>query len=227
MKIAALVRTSLVDYPGLIAAVIFTQGCNLRCGYCHNPSLLQMDGPSRFIAETEVVGYLKRRGDVLDGLVVTGGEPTLQAGLEAFLGKVKEMGFQVKLDTNGTAPLVLEQLIAGKLLDYVAMDIKAPPERYPEICGKPIDLSSIRESIRLLRHSAIQYEFRTTLAPGLGIEDLRKIIKWIGEASRFVLQRYRAPADRSGAPTAEKPADRKIAAEFQTQFGLCKLRGFS
>jgi pyruvate formate lyase activating enzyme len=226
MKIAALVRAALVDYPGFIAAVIFTQGCNLRCGYCHNPALLSSDGPL-FVAETDVLDHLNRRKGILDGLVVTGGEPTLQLGLETFLHQVKEMGFRVKLDTNGTAPPVLERLIAGKLLDYVAMDIKAPPERYPEICGQPVDLAAIRESIQLLRRSTIPYEFRTTLAPGLGMEGLRKIMNWIDESPHFVLQRYRAVTRQPDIATAKNTDDREIAAEFQNRFGLCQLRGFS
>jgi pyruvate formate lyase activating enzyme len=225
MKIAALVKTSLVDYPGFIASVVFTQGCNLRCGYCHNPNLLSADGPLP-VPETAVLDHLNRRKGILDGLVVSGGEPTLQLGLEAFLHRIKEMGFRIKLDTNGTAPHVLEQLTAGKLLDYVAMDVKAPPERYPEICGHPVDLAAIRESIRLLQYGAIPYEFRTTLAPGLEMADLRKIRDWIGGKSHFVLQKYRAVNHKTNI-TTQKTDAQKIAAEFQNQFSGCQLRGFS
>jgi pyruvate formate lyase activating enzyme len=226
MKIAALGSVSLVDYPGFIAAVIFTQGCNFRCGYCHNPTLLNSDGPPQFIAETDVLEHLNRRQCILDGLVVTGGEPTLQPGLETFIQQVKEMGFRVKLDTNGTSPPVLERLITGKLLDYVAMDIKAPPERYPEICGQSVDLAAVRESIQLLRQATIPYEFRTTLAPGLGMEDLRQIIAWIGERSNFVLQRCRAVKNQHQISIKKNTGDLKIASEFRKQFSLFQLRGF-
>lgn len=226
MRIAALVPTSLVDYPGFIAAVLFTQGCNLRCGYCHNPALLDGERPGS-VSAADVLSHLRRRKGVLDGLVMSGGEPTLQFGLTEFLGKVKENGFLVKLDTNGTVPLVLEQLIRGKLLDFVAMDIKAPPERYREICGPAADLAAVRESVRLLRRAGIQTEFRTTLAPGLGMDDLREIMAWIGPSPRFVLQRYRAATDRQNGASCENGNRREIAMAFQKRFSICQLRGFS
>jgi pyruvate formate lyase activating enzyme len=225
MQIAALVKTSLIDYPGLVAAVVFTQGCNLRCNYCHNPALLNPGNQRGLIPETEVLGHLERRKGVLDGLTLTGGEPTLQAGLEEFLGQVKKRGFRVKLDTNGTSPWVLERLIRGKLLDYVAMDLKAPREKYPEICGKPLDMAAIGASIDLLRDAGVPHEFRTTLAPGLEAEDLQDIKDWIGGASNWVLQRYRA-ADRTGVSILGPSSIRESPSEFQARFGPCRLRGF-
>ncbi len=225
MRIAALVGTSLVNYPGMVAAAVFTQGCNLRCNYCHNPSLLNPGNQWGFIPETEVLRHLERRKAVLDGLALTGGEPTIQPGLEEFLGQVKILGFRVKLDTNGTSPGVLERLIRGKLLDYVAMDVKAPREKYPEICGKPLDMAAIQASIDLLRGAGVPYEFRTTVAPGLEAEDLQKIKDWIGGASDWVLQRYRA-ADQTGASILSLCSVRESAMNLQTRFSPCRLRGF-
>jgi pyruvate formate lyase activating enzyme len=227
MKIAALVKTSLVDYPGLIAAVIFTQGCNFRCVYCHNYDLLAVEKKGEYLSETAVLKFLKGRQNFLDGLVITGGEPTLQAGLIPFITQVKQLGYQVKLDTNGTAPLILRELLAAKLLDFVAMDVKASPERYAKICGGPVKLTALRDSIRLLQQAAVPSEFRTTLAPGLQIEDLRQMMAWIGGQPRLVLQRYRKTPGPSGVPLDPDPCDREIAAQFQSEFKFCQLRGFS
>jgi pyruvate formate lyase activating enzyme len=227
MKIAALVKTSLVDYPGLIAATVFTQGCNFRCGYCHNYDLLPLEKKDAYLCETAVLNLLKKRRNFLDGLVISGGEPTLQSGLLPFIAQVKKLGYQIKLDTNGTAPWVLRELLAQKLLDFVAMDVKAPPERYAEICGSPVNLAALRESIRLLQEAPVQYELRTTLAPGLKIEDLRQMMVWIGGKPRLTLQRYRKTPGPSGVPPTPDPLDREIAAQFKTEFEFCQLRGFS
>jgi pyruvate formate lyase activating enzyme len=227
MKIAALVKTSLVDYPGLIAAVVFTQGCNFRCGYCHNHDLLPWEKADGYHSESEVLEVLKGRKNFLDGLVITGGEPTVQMGLSSFITRVKKLGYQVKLDTNGTAPQVLKDLLDQKLLDYVAMDVKASPDRYAEICGSPVNLTALHESIRLLQQVPVPYEFRTTLAPGLKLDDLRQMMAWIGGKPRLFLQRYRETVGPSGIALPPNPRDREIAAEFQSEFAFCQLRGFT
>ncbi|MGD8399974.1 MAG: anaerobic ribonucleoside-triphosphate reductase activating protein [Bacillota bacterium] len=228
MQIADLVKASLVDYPGLIAAVVFTQGCNLRCGYCHNYNLLPLKKKGACLPVAGVLDlFLKKRRNLLDGVVISGGEPTIQDGLIPFIEQVKNLGYQVKLDTNGTAPGVLRELLAQNLLDYVAMDVKAPPERYAEICGSPVNLKALEESIRLLQEAPVQYELRTTLAPGLKLEDLRHMMAWIGGQPPLTLQRYRETPGPSGVPLTPDPSDHEIAAQFKAEFEFCQLRGFS
>jgi pyruvate formate lyase activating enzyme len=227
MKIAALVKTSLVDYPGRLAAVLFTQGCNFRCGYCHNQELLDSKAQRSLIRPADVFSYLEKRKGLLEGVVITGGEPTLQVDLMKLLQPIKSMGYLIKLDSNGTAPGVIKTLIDSRLIDYVAMDVKAPPERYQVICGRPVDLAAISQSIALLRSAAVAYEFRTTFAPGLDFEGLAKIRDWVGGTDHWVIQRYRAPVVTTGqAPDFcfGKEAD---LYKLQTMFKGCKLRGFN
>jgi pyruvate formate lyase activating enzyme len=184
------VKTSLVDYPGLISSVIFTQGCNMNCFYCHNKELIPLEKDSKF-DEAEILQWLEKRSSMLEGVVVTGGEPTLQRDLADFLKSVKKLGLKTKLDTNGTQPVVLEKLLKEELLDFIAMDIKAPLEKYSQICGKSFDKSSIEESLTLIRNAKIDHEFRTTLAPGLNPEDIRKILTTIKEDKKYILQKCR------------------------------------
>ena len=142
MDIAGLVKCSTVDYPGMLSCAVFVQGCNFNCFFCHNRGLIE--GQVQLIPEREIFSFLKSRQGLLDGVVISGGEPTLQAGLEAFISKVKAFGFKVKLDTNGSNPSVLKELIEKNLLDYVALDYKAPFNRYKEICGMDADI--VRQS---------------------------------------------------------------------------------
>lgn len=191
MRIGALQKTSLIDYPGLISAIIFTQGCNFRCGYCHNPELLDPSNWDEPIPQNDILDFLKKRQGKLDALVITGGEPTLHLGLPGFISKVKELGFKVKLDSNGTNPKMLEQLLAENLVDYIAMDVKAPLRRYSDIanCEVPTDL--IFESINLIMSNAPDYEFRTTLVEGqLSYEEVLDIGKLIKGAKKYFLQRF-------------------------------------
>jgi len=194
MRIAGLQWTSCLDFPGQLAAVVFTPGCNLDCYYCHNPALLAArPGDGGYAAEA-VLRQLSVRVSFLDGVVISGGEPTLQRGLAAFLRRVRKMGYAVKLDTNGTRPDVLRRLLAEGLLDYVAMDVKAPPEKYAEICGGAADVNAIAVSIALLAGSGVDYEFRTTFAPALTGADIAAIARWVRGAKRYVIQQYRCPA---------------------------------
>jgi pyruvate formate lyase activating enzyme len=226
MKIAALVKTSLVDYPGRIAAVVFTQGCNLRCGYCHNQELLDIKAQRPLLNPADVFSFLERRKGLLEGVVITGGEPTLQTELQELLRPIKAMGYLIKLDSNGTAPAFIKTLIDSRLIDYVAMDVKAPPEQYGSICGRPVDVTVIAQSITLLRASKIAYEFRTTMAPGLDMDGLAKIRDWIGGTEHWFIQRYRAPV-RSIGQTSVCHAGAAVDLErLQTMFPGCKLRGF-
>ncbi len=183
-------KSSLLDFPSKIAAIVFTQGCNFRCGYCHNAELLDFLAETKF-KESEFFEFLGRRKGKLDGVVITGGEPTLQKGLKGFILKVNEMGFEVKLDTNGTNPKVLKELIDGKLLDYVAMDIKAPLSKYERITGVRVNPENIKESINLIMTSGIDYEFRTTVVKSqLSFDDFDEIGNLIKGAKKYYLQKF-------------------------------------
>lgn len=162
MKIGGLLKFTLIDFPGRPAAVVFTQGCNFRCRYCHNPELVYPHMFTEPVAEEEIDAFLKRRQGTLEGIVVSGGEPTLHEDLPQFLAKLKGMGYATKLDTNGTRPEVLKQLIQGKLLDFIAMDLKAPLEKYSLITGVDFNPAVLRESMKLIVESGLGYEFRTT-----------------------------------------------------------------
>jgi pyruvate formate lyase activating enzyme len=191
MKIAHLQKTSFIEYPGKISAVIFTQGCNLRCPYCHNPELVE---PALFTAplsQNGILSFMKKRKGRLDGLVITGGEPALQKGLTEFMHEIRDLGFLIKFDTNGTFPDVLETVIKQKLADYIAMDIKGPAHKYPDIAGTQVDMDCILTSIRLIMDSGLDYEFRTTWAiEQLTLPDIEEIAIMIRDAKRFALQRF-------------------------------------
>jgi len=153
---------TLSDFPGHVAAIVFTQGCNWRCPYCHNRSLLKTRRPEQeLIPETHVFDILHRRRNELDGLVITGGEPTIQEDLPRFIHKVHRMGLAIKLDSNGSRPGVIGRLLEEGLLDYIAMDIKAPLDRYESVVGHPVDIGSIQTSIELVKNSGVPHEFRT------------------------------------------------------------------
>ncbi|MDR0291796.1 MAG: anaerobic ribonucleoside-triphosphate reductase activating protein [Elusimicrobium sp.] len=189
MKIGGLIKTSLVDYPGCVSAVIFTQGCNMRCAYCHNPELVYPDMLLDPYDEGAVLDFLAKRKSALDGVVITGGEPTVQPDLVGFMAKVKSMGYKIKLDTNGSMPDALEKIFELKLADCVAMDIKAPFGKYEETAGVKVDLNNISKSMALIVASGIEYEFRTTFDKSiLNKEDIDVISATLPEKTRFVLQ---------------------------------------
>ena len=193
MKISGLQKLTLLDYPGKTAALIFTPGCNFRCPFCHN-AVLVLDAESvESISEGEVLSYLKKRKGILEGLSVTGGEPLMQKGIKEFLLQVKETGYSVKLDTNGTYPDKLEELIACGAVDYVAMDIKNRPEKYAETAGvELLDLSRISRSKELLLSGSVDYEFRTTVVRELMTpDDVEAAAKWITGAKRYCLQKFK------------------------------------
>ncbi|MDP7078453.1 MAG: anaerobic ribonucleoside-triphosphate reductase activating protein [Candidatus Undinarchaeales archaeon] len=192
MKIAGLQRFSLIEYPGKLSAVVFTQGCNLRCGYCHNPELVD---PERFhapIPEAEVLSFLGERRGKLDAVTVTGGEPLLHRDLDDFLDKVKRLGYLVKLDTNGSFPDRLARVISSGLVDYVAMDVKGPLDRYGSIVRKRIDKDRVLRSIATIIDSGIDHEFRTTVVGSqLKEGDLMEVGAMVRGARRFFLQGFR------------------------------------
>jgi len=170
--------------------MVFTIGCNFRCPYCHNPELVDETVTETYSAE-EILAFLKKRVGMLDGIVITGGEPTMHEELLSFLEKVKRLDFKVKLDTNGTNPDFLERAYDRKLLDYVAMDVKAPRSRYHEIVGRPVDTEAIQRSMQLLRESTVPYEFRTTLIKALlSPEDVQSIAQELDETDTYYLQKF-------------------------------------
>jgi pyruvate formate lyase activating enzyme len=191
------VRTSLIDYPDHIATVLFVGGCNFRCPPCQNADLVLRPDEIPDISTDEVWDFLSRRAGLIDGVVITGGEPTLQSGLAPFLRQVRERGagvrLDVKLDTNGSRPDVLATLLDEGLVDYVAMDVKASPSKYPLLAGRDdLDLTCLERSLSLLRDGDIPYEFRTTVVPGwLEERDVEEIARWIAGAERYVLQQFR------------------------------------
>jgi pyruvate formate lyase activating enzyme len=187
------VRTSLIDYPEHIATVLFTGGCNFRCPSCHNADLVLRPGELPNLPQEEVTTFLSRRVGLVDGVVITGGEPTLQNDLSPFLRQVRKRGLDVKLDTNGYRPDVLAALLSEGLVDYVAMDVKAPPGKYPLLAGRDdVDTSRLERSIALLREGNLCYELRTTVVPGLlNEDDIEEIAHWIAGAERYVLQQFR------------------------------------
>jgi pyruvate formate lyase activating enzyme len=194
MKFGGWHQCSLIDFPGKICAVLFTEGCSFRCPFCHNPGLVL---PDRFIknpiSENEIFSFLEKRKGKLDGVTITGGEPTIQTDLKDFIKKVKFLGFAVKLDTNGSCPNVVESLLREGLLDYIAMDIKASLPRYHELCGVTVDTSLIEKTIHLIINSAKDYEFRTTLIKELHNEkEILAMAKSISGAKRYTLQKFRA-----------------------------------
>ncbi len=189
MRFGGLQRFTLIDYPGKIAATVFTVGCNFRCPYCHNPELVLPDKFSETIAEDEIISFLETRKGKIEGLAITGGEPTIFNELPAFIKKVKLLGFVVKLDTNGTNPKMLKELIDNRLIDFVAMDIKAQFSRYNELAGVKVDLAKIKESINLIKNSGLEHEFRTTVpSPILQREDIRVIIDELDDEKNYIVK---------------------------------------
>lgn len=207
MKIAGLVRSSLIDYPGKVSAVIFTQGCNFRCGFCHNPDLLstQYPVPSTQFDEREILDFLKTRVGKLDGVVITGGEPLVQLDIEDFIYKIRELGFAVKLDTNGSNPEKLRQLITKKLINYVAMDIKGSSAKYAQICAYP-NTKVIQQSVKTIMESGLDYEFRTTVLPKFHeLNDFEEIGELIKGARLYTIQGFRPQITLDPRLSNEKP----------------------
>lgn len=184
-------KLSLIDYPGKVASVVFTQGCNFRCPFCHNRELVI---PSDFrtpIPEEEVISFLFKRQEKIQGVVVTGGEPTIQPDLLPFLRKIKDLGYLVKLDTNASRPQVISQLLTENLVDFFAVDIKASQEHYPELAGVEVSIPDIRQSVDLILKSGVEHMFRTTVIKPLFFSgDLEEIAKMIASARRYTLQQF-------------------------------------
>lgn len=215
MKIGGLQKFSLLDYPGHLSAIVFTQGCNFRCQFCYNPMLVTPSGAqsralnspdslsggevkeaSQRISEDGLFDFLKERQRKLDAVVITGGEPTLHRDLPQFIRRIKEKGFKVKLDTNGTNPLMLGDIVSEKTVDYLAMDIKAAPLKYDLVAGVQPDLANIEKSVKIIKGSGLPYEFRTTIVPELiATEDIAAMGEMIKGAKKWYLQQFVSNTD--------------------------------
>jgi len=192
ISIAGLQKTTVIDYPGKVACTVFLPDCDFRCPFCHNPSLINDVKSLQLIPESEFFDFLDSRKGWLEGVCITGGEPLLSPGLLEFVRKIKSRGLLVKLDTNGSLPKLLKCLLDDKLLDYIAMDIKASPERYSAAAGVRVNMTDIQESINLIRSSGVAYEFRTTVIPRLhSRDDFIRIGEWLEGSELYVLQQFR------------------------------------
>ena len=230
MRICGLQKLAMVDFPGKIAATVFTGGCNLRCPFCHNALLVTKlaENPETH-TEEEVLSFLRSRKGLLDGVVLSGGEPLLQSGAADFLAAVKAMGYAVKLDTNGCYPSALSDILERGLADYVAMDIKNSREKYGVTVGLPaFDPSPIDESLRLLRESGVDYELRTTIVKEFHTaDDIRAIGEWCKGAPRYYLQRVVDSGNLVGTGcSGVEPLELQAFAEIaRPYFGLVETRG--
>lgn len=200
-KVAGLQKLTLLDFPGRVACTLFTEGCNFRCPFCHNASLVTHTQNNIEYSTEYLLDFLRSRQGMLDGVCISGGEPTLMPGLEDFVRAVKSLGFAVKLDTNGSRPQILKRLVSEGLIDYVAMDIKNSREKYPLTCGldDEYDLSAIEESVSFLMSGAVDFEFRTTLVDPLHDgDDIRLIGEWLCGEEKFFLQKFIDSGDLIG-----------------------------
>lgn len=218
MTIHGFQKMTLLDFPGRVACTIFTAGCNFRCPFCHNAGLVTHLDTAARVDEQEILSYLIKRKGILDGVCITGGEPTLQRDLPEFIRRVRELGYAVKLDTNGADPKTLGALLDEGLLDYVAMDVKNCPARYAETVGlTDFDLAPVRESVELLLHGGVDFEFRTTVADELHTpQDIGALAAWIAGAPRYFIQPFVDSGDLVGggmsAPSHQKLEEMLAAA---------------
>lgn len=228
MLIKGLQKLTLLDYPGKMACTVFTAGCNFRCPFCHNASLVTSIDDER-ISEEEFFSYLSKRQGILEGVCITGGEPTLQPDLKEFLGKIKELGYSVKLDTNGYRPDVLKDVVNSGFVDYVAMDIKNSREKYGITAGlNNFDISKIDESVDFLMNGIVDYEFRTTVVKELHNEkDIQDIVSWIKDAKKYFLQGFNDSGDLicSGYSGYDKNDLKKLLNIAKNDLFTTELRG--
>ena len=231
MDIYGLEKLSLVDYDGFVAATVFTGSCNFRCGFCHNSALVLDYNALPPIAESEILEYLNKRKGVLEGLCITGGEPTLNPDLPEFIKKVKDIGYSVKVDTNGTNPEMVKLLVKEGLADYFAIDIKNDRENYAEIIGfKTFDTKKIEKTVEFLLSGKVKYEFRTTLiAEYHKADNMRRIAEWIKGADKYFMQKFKSgenciSQNLSPVPIETAQEFAEIIRPFVKQVGL---RGYN
>lgn len=240
MRIGGLEKLTLIDYPGHLAAIIFTQGCNFRCHFCYNPQLVwpkresdeeKKDKGYLGWSQGDLFLFLEERKGRLDGVVITGGEPTLHLDLPEFIRKIKSMGYDVKLDSNGTNPEMLEYLIKEGLVDYIAMDIKAPLEKYEQVVGAKLDLPRLEKSVKMIMESGLPYEFRSTLVPQLlNQEDIEAMGQLIAGARAWYLQAFKSDTELVDDSFRNKQAFSSAQMEELAAIGrkyvpTCQVRG--
>jgi len=229
MKIGGLQKTSLLDYPNTISAIIWTVGCNFKCPFCYNKNLVE--GEVELVHEEKILSFLKLRKGLLEGLVISGGEPLLQEDIIDFTKKVKGLGYLIKIDTNGMYPEKLKELIDKKLVDYVSMDVKAPKKKYVQLAGAKTDISKIEKSIDIIRKDAPDYEFKTTFAPNLLTKkDIVEIAKWLEGSKRFYLQQFKGDtplisSELNNIAPYPKEDLIKTLEEIKPFFKNCDVRG--
>ena len=229
MNICGYQKTTLLDYPGHVAATIFTGGCNFRCPFCHNSDLVVNSTMSPCISQEEIFAFLKKRKNVLSGICITGGEPTLQTNLSEFIKKVRSLGYKIKLDTNGYRPDVISSLLEDNLLDYIAMDIKAGLSNYAKVSGIPnLDTSKIKESISIIENSGIDYEFRTTVVKELhSQEDFLEISEMLSSSSPYFIQSFKDSGNilTPGLSSCDTETLNQYLAIVKNKLPFCSLRG--
>ena len=229
MKIGGIQKTSLLDYPDIISAIIWTVGCNFRCPFCYNKDIVF--GNVQLISENEVISFLEKRKGMLEGLVITGGEPLMHKDISDFCEKVKKMSYLIKIDTNGMYPEKLKDLIYKKLVDYVAMDIKAPKKKYEKLTNVKVSIKKIEESIKILKNSNIDYEFRTTFVPELLTkDDILEIAKWLKGSKRFYMQQFKQISPLISAKFQDvSPYSKEVLIDtfegIRSYFDICEVRG--
>ena len=240
IKIGGLQKTTLIDYPGKVACTVFLMGCNFRCPFCYSSELVLPEKIKKqpIISEKEFFDFLKQRKGLLDAVVLCGAEPTISHDLPKFCGKIKKMGYLVKLDTNGSNPKMLEKLIDAQLIDYVAMDIKTrlSKNEYEKATGVKVNLEDIKKSVDILKQGKVDYEFRTTAAPDLTSQDIFKIVDWIGDpsassgqATKYFLQEFNTQKpvlnpDILKFPILCETEIKAIVEQIKSKFKQCSLR---
>jgi pyruvate formate lyase activating enzyme len=230
MMIKGFQKLSLIEYPGKISAIVFLGKCDFSCHFCYNIDLVKNYEKLPDIPEKEVLDFLSTRKGLLDGIAITGGEPTLHKELPEFIKKIKDLGFLVMLETNGSNPKMLKELIEKKLVDYIAMDIKAPLEKYDEVAGVKVNNKDIQDSVDFIRNSGIDYEFRTTVIPKhFKEEDALAIGKWLKGSKRFFLQQFRPDKtlNEDYKKIEQYPPEKlkEFAEMIKSFFGSVKVRG--
>lgn len=231
IEIGGLQKTTLIDYPGRLAATVFLMGCNFRCPFCYSAELVLPEKMKRHprVSQKEFFSFLRERKGLLEAVTICGGEPSLNKNLLNFIKRIKKLGYLVKLDTNGSNPVMLRKLIREKLVDYVAMDIKAPKDKYKEAVGTRVNMEDIENSIGILKENKVDYEFRTTIVPSVHFkEDILKIAKWIGPAKRYYLQNFRPEKTINSEFESLKPYSKEFFSEIKKEisglFEFCGIR---
>ena len=225
--IGGLQKVTLLDFPGKVACTVFLTGCNLRCPYCQNPELVLPQDSKKYISEGELFKFLVSRKGKLDGVCITGGEPTVHPELPFLIRRIRDMGFLIKLDSNGTLPEMLEHLLREELLDYVAMDIKNAPSRYAETCGADV-IEQVKKSAALLKNGNIDYEFRTTVChPFHSPKCMEEIGRWLRNAKRYYIQPFVDSGNLlgSGISAMEKPELEALLSAVKPYIPAAELRG--